>query len=213
MLDVHPPTEPVHGIRDFLIHLLTITVGLLIALSLEGCVEMAHHRHLRKEADANLRQEILDNRKDLSGNIKAVVAEQKNLLAILGFLNHRLSGEKTQLREITIDFRMSSLRNSSWQTASATGALSLMEYAHVQKYAEAYQIQDEFSKLQSLTLSDFLELQSFMVGSEDPNLIGIEQAKAASTDVRRALSHLHAMEQFEQALDKTYQAALDESKS
>lgn len=31
MLDVHPPHELVHGIRDFLLHLLTITVGLLIA--------------------------------------------------------------------------------------------------------------------------------------------------------------------------------------
>ncbi len=39
MLDVHPPHQPVHGWRDFLIHLLTITVGLLIALGLEAVAE------------------------------------------------------------------------------------------------------------------------------------------------------------------------------
>ena len=33
MLDVHPPHEAAHGIRDFMIHLVTITIGLLIALA------------------------------------------------------------------------------------------------------------------------------------------------------------------------------------
>jgi hypothetical protein len=30
MLDVHPPHEKIHGFKDFLLHLLTITIGLLI---------------------------------------------------------------------------------------------------------------------------------------------------------------------------------------
>jgi hypothetical protein len=38
MLDVHAPEHRIHGFRDFLVHLLTITVGLLIALSLEASV-------------------------------------------------------------------------------------------------------------------------------------------------------------------------------
>ena len=49
MLDVHPPHEKVHGFKDFLLHILTITIGLLIALSLEGCVEWRHHRHLDRD--------------------------------------------------------------------------------------------------------------------------------------------------------------------
>jgi hypothetical protein len=39
MLDVHSPHEPIIGWKDFLLHLFTITIGLLIALSLEGTVE------------------------------------------------------------------------------------------------------------------------------------------------------------------------------
>ena len=31
MLEVHPPEEKIPGVRDFLLHLFTITVGLLIA--------------------------------------------------------------------------------------------------------------------------------------------------------------------------------------
>lgn len=58
MLDVHPPHEPVHGPRDFFLHLFTITIGLLIALGLEASVEALHHRHQREEAEAKIRQEI-----------------------------------------------------------------------------------------------------------------------------------------------------------
>jgi hypothetical protein len=37
--DIHPPHQAAHSWRDIFIHLATITVGLFIALSLEGCVE------------------------------------------------------------------------------------------------------------------------------------------------------------------------------
>ncbi len=50
MLDVHPPHEKIHGFRDFLLHLLTITIGLLIALGLEALVERVHQNHLREES-------------------------------------------------------------------------------------------------------------------------------------------------------------------
>lgn len=36
MIEVHPPEEKFHGIRDFLVHLSTITIGLLIVLGLEA---------------------------------------------------------------------------------------------------------------------------------------------------------------------------------
>ena len=47
MIEVHPPDEKIHGVRDFLLHLFTITIGLLIALGLEAGVERLHHHHLQ----------------------------------------------------------------------------------------------------------------------------------------------------------------------
>ena len=41
--DIHPPHQAAHSWRDIFVHLATITVGLFIALSLEGCVEWQHH--------------------------------------------------------------------------------------------------------------------------------------------------------------------------
>jgi len=58
MLDVHAPEHNIYTARDFLIHLLTITAGLLIALGLEAGVEAFHHRHQRIEAETMIRDEI-----------------------------------------------------------------------------------------------------------------------------------------------------------
>ena len=65
MLDVHAPHEKMHGFGDFLLHLLTITVGLLIAVGIEGCVEWRHHRHLAADARETMRAEIEHNAKTL----------------------------------------------------------------------------------------------------------------------------------------------------
>ena len=49
-MDVQPPHQPVRGWKDFALHLLTITIGLFIALSLEAAVQSLHHRHLVRDA-------------------------------------------------------------------------------------------------------------------------------------------------------------------
>jgi len=49
MIDVHAPHGGVHTWKDFWIHLGTITLGLLIAISLEQSVEWMHHLHQRHQ--------------------------------------------------------------------------------------------------------------------------------------------------------------------
>jgi hypothetical protein len=53
-VEVHPPSKPIHSIKDFMVHLLAITIGLLIALGLEAAVEAVHHRSLVREARHNI---------------------------------------------------------------------------------------------------------------------------------------------------------------
>ena len=48
MLDVHPPHTAIHGTGEFLLHLLTITVGLLIAVGIEGAVTRHEHQKLAR---------------------------------------------------------------------------------------------------------------------------------------------------------------------
>ena len=57
MLDVHAPHETTHTWKDFFIHIATIVLGLLIALSLEQSIELVHHRAQRRELIQDLRGE------------------------------------------------------------------------------------------------------------------------------------------------------------
>jgi hypothetical protein len=55
MIDVHPPHEAVHTWKDFLIHMMAICLGLLIAIGLEQSVEYIHHSNERHQLREDLR--------------------------------------------------------------------------------------------------------------------------------------------------------------
>jgi hypothetical protein len=208
MLDVHPPHEKMHGFKDFLLHLLTITIGLLIALSLEGCVEHWKQSELKKDADTKLRQEIRDNAKEIASIHNANATEQANLKRVADFLSARKKNQSYDSREIRLDFAVGDLQSASWKTAAATGALGFMEYDQVQRYAAVYQLQDKYSALQDQTVDEFLQLQSYLIYGFDPEKITPADAGSAELETQRTLAHLTAMDQVGTALATEYDAVL-----
>ena len=155
MLDVHPPHEPVHSWRDFFIHLTTITIGLLIALSLEGCVEWRHHRNLVHEAEEGLREEIKTNAQELAGALDDVRKEQKSLREDVAIMNRVIANPKKTNREsVMVNFKVRSFNDVSWQTAQSTGALSYMAYSEAHKYSDIYAHQGEIAAAERQAIRD-----------------------------------------------------------
>ena len=139
-MDVHPPHEPIHSWRDILIHLGIVTVGLLIALSLEALVENAHHRHLVREARENIRQEIQLNHQATQDDINRVQSTidgiRKNIDTI-----HRLQSDPKDFKgTLTNTMSFDSLNDAAWRTARDTGAMSFMPYDEVQRYSDLYML-------------------------------------------------------------------------
>lgn len=81
MFEIHPPHSPIHGWRDLFLQLVTITVGLLIALALEGLAEWLHHRHIMHQAQASLYVEIKANAGNLPSVLNGLHAQQKGIAA------------------------------------------------------------------------------------------------------------------------------------
>jgi hypothetical protein len=208
MLDVHPPHEKMHGFKDFLLHLLTITIGLLIALGLEGYAEHWKQRELKKDADTKLRQEIRDNAQEIALVHNATASEQENLKRIVDFMSARKKNEPYDTRQIRLGFTVGDLNSASWKTAAATGALGFMEYDQVQRYSAVYQLQDKYSALQDQTIDEFLQLQSYFIFGFDTEKITPVDAGSAELDTRRALAHLTAMDQVGIALAREYETVL-----
>ena len=180
MLEVHPPNEPVHSWRDFLIHLTTITIGLLIALSLEGAVEFWHHRSLVHEAEASMQIEINANARELQNALDDVRKEQDFLKRDIEVMKKVIANPKVpNNEEMRVDFRIRTFADVSWKTAESTGALSYMPYERAQEYAHIYSAQNEIREAEHQAVRDtVLSIAPFLNSKKgDPNPGGEEAVK------------------------------------
>lgn len=208
MIEVHPPEHAPHSVRDFFLHIFTITIGLLIALGLEALVEWRHHVHVGHQAVENIRRELESNRSDLAGVLKAVPGERENLQDLLGFFHQREAAQVTNRHQIRLGITLTTLRDASWETASATGALSYVPFDEVQRFAATYQVQKQYLELQSRALQQTLVLEG-LVATEDPNQMPPQDAVTAKMQIRSKLANLGAIQEIGTALDKTYGEALE----
>ena len=208
MLDVHAPEHRVGGIRDFFIHLLTITVGLLIALGLENAAEAIHHRHQRREAEASIRQELQQNRDDLLKEKATLEEEISNMRAVLAFVTARSQNQKADAGNLHEVFHEAPIQDAAWRTAASTGALSYMDYADVQRYSTAYKEQELLQKTAEQALDDYLQLGSFVSADHPPERLSPQEAASALPYVRQALGHLLGMYDVGVGTLGTYNEAL-----
>ena len=208
MMDVHPPHEPVHGWRDFLLHLLTITIGLLIALSLEGCVEWQHHRHLVREAKENLRQEIEDNQRAVRSDVakvrEAELRMKRNLETLRGFREH--NGPKNASLSYSLDWESPS--QSSWATARDTGALSYMGYKDVQNYADVYGQQEIANGMAVRLFTDQSTAMAPLFIVEAPDKLTSGELEAMLQGSAGVYTQLKTLEQIITELDQAYTKSL-----
>jgi hypothetical protein len=193
MLDVHAPHQSPLGIRDFFIHLLTITIGLLIALGLEAGAEAVHHRHQRIEAESTIRLEIEANRKKLLDMQPGMGDEHKNLLAALHYLEARRDGKPANATGISLGFRESPLRNTAWQTALSTGIVSYMDYDKVQVLSGAYQEQQLFQASEERALEHLEQLDPYISNIKSAEEVSDKDAVDAIPVVRLIIADLAAM--------------------
>jgi hypothetical protein len=69
-VEVHPPEHAIHTWREFLIHMVAIILGLLIAIGLEQSVEAIHNHYLRTQLEQDVRAEARSNVEILSNHLE-----------------------------------------------------------------------------------------------------------------------------------------------
>ena len=151
MLDVHSPHHRLEGFRDFLIHLLTITVGLLIAVGIEGCVERHHEHNLARDARETLRREIESNSKQMTDALAGTDKNQalvKDGIDFLTRVRKNPNDKSLQKGSLTANFSFTRLDDTAWKTAQATGALGFMPYEEANRYSNIYEAQHQFEASQ-----------------------------------------------------------------
>jgi uncharacterized protein YaaN involved in tellurite resistance len=208
MIDVHAPEHRVGGMRDFFVHLFTITIGLLIALGLENAAEAWHHHHQRLEAEATIQRELLHNKQHLIETNVVLQREMESMTKALAYLQARSARRAASAAGISFGYRIPHLQNASWRTANATGVVQYIPYEYVQRLAEAYDSQDFLMQLQMDTLQSYMRLDSYMAGNKDPSSLTDDEVRSAIPDVRTTLAQLGAMRDVRRDVIDSYNVAL-----
>ena len=154
-MEIHAPHDSGLTIRDALVHLCIVTVGILIALSLEGTLQWWHHRTLVRETKQRLAAELHGNQESIQqvlkalGPVKSRFTHAIDLVGDLSDVQKRseaatLLGSGNILNDVSFAF----FNTAAYTTAEVTGALGYMEYSDALKYADAYDLQAVYVRLQ-----------------------------------------------------------------
>jgi hypothetical protein len=190
-MDLHPPGGPVRSVKDFLVHLGIVTLGILIALGLEQVVETHQRSKIAAEALAGFRKEIADN----EANVKEVMAEMTGLRAKTQDAIAKLSQVYGPgIAEPRIDYpgvRLDFISSASWDSAIATHALNDLPYDTVKRYAEAFGALRIFLDAERSGIATWQDMHRF---GTDPAALSKEQRLSLVEELRRYESFTYAID-------------------
>lgn len=167
-MEVHPPQSPIHSVKDFMMHLLAITIGLLIALGLESSVEWVHHRRLVREARENISQEIGYNQRNVTKELGQLPTEEGQLEKLMAVLEEREKGTAANPDKNMV-WSVTRLSDASWNTAFSTGAVAHMDYDDVRHYAQLYALQQLYNSSMDRYLESRRDMYVFLAEMNLPD--------------------------------------------
>ena len=138
-MEIHAPEHPIHTWREFGIHIAVVTVGILIAIGLEGVRESVVTHHLLRETRESFREETAIALQKMSRELPRVNSGDRTLRALVAEMPELATTHPDQ-----VVAALKSVQNpnyffsaNAWQAALSTGALAHMQPSEVAAYAWA----------------------------------------------------------------------------
>jgi len=227
-MDVHPPQGGIHTWRDFWIHLGTITIGLLIAISLEQSVEWMHRVHEQHVLQGELRDEGKENLNAVKGDIDRLRFQRNGMVMRRKDVQQMIAGGgklKLPFRVIPPSGTITLPSESAWDSAKASGKVALLPDSESDVYAFLY-LQNEWLKTQAeeiFALSSEKQVyeRGFDAkfadtgedGTPDLSSMDVEQLKEYSDILDKNITQMDSMIAFLQFFDLVNRAVLDGAES
>lgn len=207
-MDVHAPHGPIHTWRGFLVHLLTITIGLFIALTLEAAVESMHHRHLVRDARENLRREIENNHALYAENVQSLQRNRNQLVHDMEQLRDLRDGKKLTSPELKWGWGWSSYADAAWKSARDIGALAYMDPDTIAGYALVYGQQDYVNETMIALIREESRASAPLEVATDPARLLPTEIEALLIRTAEIDQSLGSLQGTMKSLDQFYQRAL-----
>lgn len=144
MLDVHPPRGDIHSWKGFFLHIVTITIGLLIAIALEQSVEYVHHLNQLQAVRRELVAELGVNRRMATKNLASFDKLDETLARNMALLLAARASHTPPSGKLDYSWDFARTADGAWLAAKQGGALELMPRAELHRIAFDYDAMDVF---------------------------------------------------------------------
>jgi hypothetical protein len=213
-MEIHAPHHPTLTLKDALVHLCIVTVGILIALSLEGALEWWHHRELVAETRQRLESEIRSNRDSIQTVLRSLEpakAKFVHAIDVVGALSNADNAKEAETLFGENPGNVTALsfayfNTAAYSTAEVTGAFGFMEYSDALRYADAYDLQALYARMQDNAEKDVIA--AAMLGTSVLSKPAVAEVEDVKRQLRLALGGLLVMEGIAKKLDELYAKAL-----
>jgi len=207
-MEIHAPHKPISSVKEFFIHIFTITVGILIALGLEQAATAYHHHELAENARANILSELRDNARSLDAHLKNVEKREEEHRQTLAVLDILIARKPISEFSMNLGFDVPTLLSTSWNTAESTGALAYMDYSDVKRFAGVYDTQQLLLKIQEELSRTASAAMGMIAATKDPAKLSTAELIEARQSAQHSLTELTIWEQIASQLSKEYAVVL-----
>jgi hypothetical protein len=191
MLDIHDAHHAASTWKDFFIHIATIVLGLLIAVSLEQGVEYIHHRRQLAEARKELAIERKINIVRFSVETEELhrfVPILQNDLAIFVYLRqHPGKPVPPSLGVLRWTMMTTGMLDAAWTAAQHSGAVDYMRQSEARNDAELYVRLNNLTQQIRDARATYGECTRYKVVDPDPEHMTPDQLDHEIDLVSRAL--------------------------
>lgn len=212
-MEVHAPDHPVLTFKQFLLHILIVTIGIIIAVSLEGAREWWHQRELVHHTRLNLRRELESNQKSVKMVLDAIGPARTRFETAIEAVDD-VPGHTSQVASLFspvggglmngVSFAW--LNTASYKTAQVTGAFGLMEYDEAFKYSDIYDLQEQYMPTQDAAQREMTA--AYMLGAGLLTKVSPTEAADVERQLRLGFAAMLTMESQAKRLTELYERAL-----
>ncbi len=187
-MEIHAPDRPVHSFKDFTIHIAVVTVGILIALGLDGVREMVREHRLVRETRESFRDELELSLKHIGDEGPRVAVGSKDLAALADEAPELAKEHPEQIVE-----RLEAVKNpyyffstNTWQASLSTGAMAHMATDEVSSYAWSAQGTRNYMDFQARALEAETRAVAYWKAHPHPNADQIVEGEERILEFARA---------------------------
>ena len=185
--------------KDLILHILTISLGISLALAGEAALEHRQHHELVAETREAFHNQIDDNRMAVTENMKALADTQARLQKVLTLVDTDFVAARQEA--ISAQHPFIDLDTDSWDPAVTTGALTYMKLGEVRQYSKIHVDELAVNKLSHDDEDTWFQLAEYNAQGAEMDASDRKEVKKL---IRKAAAYAKWIAGREQDLMKMY---------